>query len=292
MAVVINRFNRIINLKIHTLSGVPVIIKCPLRGRKPSIEINGSFTTQSYIPAFNVTIKNLYLDMQGEQYTKLEVEAGYEGNTKVFEGNIISMYQESPGPEGKTVIQCVEGEAKSWLDVTVSLNYEGGTLLTDVLNAIQSKLGITTLRLGKKAGDLQLKEPFMYDGTARGALVKLMKVFEEEKLALGVVENSLRAACLTFGDFIEPKILEYMSAPPQENTGDEAGAYYTTITAPWMPELKIYDKLTIPSRVYIRNFGTVGGEAKTQNIQVTGLQFHFGTTGGTNSMTVQGFLVR
>ena len=83
-----------------------------------------------------------------------------------------------------------------------------------------------------------------------------------------------------------------MSAPPQENAGDSGGTYYTTVTAPWEPKLQKGDLLIIPSKVYVRNFTLVGGLSKTQKIEVTSLSFHFGTTGGTNSMTVQGFIVR
>ena len=302
MAVSFERFNRIIDVsfsgssdsyddKGFQLNALNSIV-CSRRGRKPTIEINGTFTTKNYMPTFNLTVKNLYLDLQGKQYSKIKIKAGYENQLVAIEGNILSMYQEQPGPEGRTVIQCMYGNVQQWLDTMVDLQFDKGAMLSDVLNPTKTKLGATDVKKGEKAGTLKLKEPLQFTGSVRQALDELKKRFEEERLALFIRGTMICAICLTAGDSIGTAILQYMSAPPQENTGDEAGAYYTTITAPWMPELSIGDILEIPARVYIRNFGTVGGAAKTQKIQVTALSFHFGTTGTTNSMTVQGFMVR
>ena len=301
-----SNFNRIIDISLSgssiryvgsTLGKVSYTksIVCPRHGRKPEIEINGTFTTKDYLPAFNITIKNLYLDLQKEQYTKIKVSCGYAGNVIPIEGTILSMYQESPGPDGRTVIQCQAGNLTDWLEANVQLNYKAGTSLTEILGAIKSKLKAPQVVIGNEARELKIKtgEKFMHDGSAREAMTKLEKVFEEERLAVFMREQTLCAICLTTGDKVGEEVLQYMSAPPQPNTGDERGTYYTTITAPWMPKLQIGDILTIPSRVYMSNYGMVGlaGTGKTQKIQVTSISFHFGTTGSTNSMTVQGFMV-
>lgn len=288
-------FNRIINLKINSAKGT-TYIKCPVHGRKPNIEINGTWTTDVDLPAFNITIKNLYLDLTKDQYTSVEVEVGYEGNLITIIGDIITMYQESPGPEGKTVIQCVYGRMQNWLDTNVDFNYPAGTQLSVVLGGIQDAIKADYPRLGTRAQGLSLKTQMQYNGTARGAMTYLNNQFQDDKLTVYMKGTELRAICLPVkdkkGDYVEePLVLEYMSAPPQENAGDSSGSYYTTVTAPWMPKLSIGNLLTVPSRVYVRNFATVGGASKTQNIQVTTLSFHFGTVGGVNSMTVQGFLV-
>jgi hypothetical protein len=293
----LKNFNRIINLTLYKSVGVfgdmeEIVIKCPTHGRKPSIEINGTYTTANFLPAFNLTIKNLYINMTGAQYKKVKVEAGYEGNTVTFEGTILTMYQDEPGPESKTVIQCQMGQMQQWLDTAVQLTYEAGTPLQTVLKDIGAKLKTEGVHIGLKAGTLQLKTLFVFDGTARNALSRLETYYADEKLVLFVRENILCAVCMPGEDFVKTSVLEYMSAPPQENPGDEDGALYTTITAPWQPKLQIGDLLRIPSKVYMRNFSTVGAGAKTQTIQVTALSFHFGTTGGTNSMQVQGFNTR
>jgi hypothetical protein len=305
MAVGLPNFNRIIDVSFITateskydsrgfsLNGIADqrSIVCARHGRKPDIEITGTFTTTDYLPVFNISIKNLYLELQKEQYAKIKVRCGYEGNLITIEGTILSIFQESPGPEGRTVIQCQLGNLKDWLESTVDLNFDKGTAITDVLDAIKGKLNVKQTHYGSQARALNLKEKFMHNGSAREAMAKLSKMFEEERLAVFMRTDMLVAICLSTGDRVGEEILQYMSAPPQPNTGDEAGTYYTTITAPWMPKLQVGDVLIIPSRVYMRNYG-IAGTGKTQKIQVTNINFHFGTTGSTNSMTVQGFMVR
>lgn len=293
MDIGVSRFNKIIDLTLETSSGSKLVIKCPRHGRKPNIEINGCYSMRGFLPSFNITVKNLYLDLQTEQYSKITVEAGYAGTTKgstaTFKGTILSIYQESPGPEGSTVIQCKLGILQDWLDATVSLNYDPQTSISDILDAIKNKLGAADVKLGDKARTLTTKEPFMFDGSAREAMMKLQKHFEDEKLIVFMREDKLYAELIGEGDNDGVKVLQYLSAPPQPNTGGSNGVYYTTVTAPWMPDLNLYDKLQIPSKVYIYKFGLVGNkDKKTQNIQVTTLSFHFGTTSNANSMTVQG----
>ncbi len=287
MALNLNKFNRIINLTFYTSAGSKKIIRCPKHGRKPDIEINGTYTAKGFLKDLNITVKNLYFDLQTEQYAEIEIEAGYEGNMVTINATILTMYQEAPGPDGRTVIQCQVGNMQDWLDATVQLNYDAGTSLIEILKAIQGKLGLTQVKPGTTAGTLILKEPFKYDGSARGALKALEERYGEENLVLFVRSTTLYAECLASGDFAGIKIMEYLSAPPQPNTGGSDGTYYTTATGPWMPDLQMFDKLIIPSRVYIRNFKVVES-GKTQTIQVTGLSFHFGTCGSVNSMTVQG----
>jgi len=288
---IVNSLSQLQSLALQS-EGEYTYIDCPVKGRKPSIEINGTFSSKSYLPAFNITIKNLYLNLKDSNYSTVEVVAGYEGRLTTFTGKIYSMYQEEPGPEGKTVIQCKEGSVQPWLDATIQMTMEAGTLLTTVLNQIGQQLGVYMVHAGEQVKPLQLKQRFEYDGSVRGAIEKLKSLFEGDKLDIFIRGNFLVAILLKDGqDFVNSYVLEYMSAPPQENTGGSDGTYYTTVTAPWMPELRIGDRLTIPSRTYIRNLVKVGSDSGTQDIQVTALSFHFGTTGGANSMTVQGFLV-
>lgn len=289
MDLALKDFNRIIDVTFYTAGGGVTAIKCPRHGRKPSIEITGSYSTRGILSAFNITIKNLYLDLQTQQYARIKVKAGYANNLITIEGTILTMYQEAPGPDGKTVIQCQLGGLQDWLDGTVDLNFDAGTSITDVLDAIKDKLKATQTKPGDAARTLTLKEPFMYTGSARDAMKALEKKFIEDNLVVFLRNNTVYAECVAKGDHIGIKVLKFMSAPPQPNTGGEAGTYYTTVTAPWIPDLQLFDILEIPSRVYIRNYGLVG-TGKTQRIQVTTLSFHFGTTGSTNSMTVQGFL--
>ena len=294
MDLTLTRFNRIIDLTFYTAGGLKKKeIRCPRHGRKPTIEINGTFTDRGFLPTFNITVTNLYLELQSEQYETIEVTAGYatggKTNTAKFKGSILTIYPEAPGPDGKTVIQCQWGKLQDWLDATVDVNYEAGTPLKKILEEFKIRLALEQTQLGlKKAIGLTTKQQFMHNGTVRDAIDKLERMFEQEKLVIFIREDTLFADCLE-DDFTDTKFMQYLSAPPQPNTGGSRGTFYTTVTGPWMPELHLFDLLIIPSRVYMKNFGMVG-TGKTQTIRVSALSFHFGTTGGTNQMTVQGTL--
>lgn len=283
----LERFNRIIDLTFITRTGQVRRIYCPRRGRKPSIEINGTYTARSTLSQLNITVKNLYLDLADTGYTTLKIDAGYEGNTVSITGQIVTIYQDSPGPDGKTVIQVNIAKIGTWLNEYIDLNYETGTPLIMVLNSIKSKLKISQLKIGVQAATLKLDSPFWHHGTAREAITKLESRFEDKGLAIFVRSNKLCAVCEN-KDFANVHVLQYMSAPAQPNTGGEKGTYYTTITAPWMPELDLFDKLIIPARTYVKDFKLVAGLIKKQTIRVTALSFHFSTTGRANQMTVQG----
>ena len=286
----IPQFNRIIELIIIGKNGKQFVIPCPEKGRKPNIEINVSYAANNALYAFNVTVKNLYLDFVNEQYATIKLKVGYAGNTVDMEGTILSIYQESPGPEGRTVIQCQEGKMQQWLDATVQLYFEQGTTVESVLQKIKDKIGAHQVTVGNKASTLKLKIPFEHDGSAREALTKLQDNFKDEKLFVFLRNDTLCAICIGENDYIASHKLEYTSAPVQPNAGTESGdAGYTTVTAPWIPQLRIGDKLEIPAKVYMKYLTTVNKSlGGSLFIQVFKISLHFGTTGGVNSMTVQG----
>ncbi len=286
----IPQFNRIIDLTIIGKNGNQQVIYCPRHGRKPSIEINVTYADNNSLYAFNVAVKNLYLDFVNEQYATIKLTVGYADNTVDMEGTILSIYQESPGPEGRTIIQCQEGKMQQWLDAAVQLYFEPGTSVKNILEQIKSKVGAHQVTMGTKASTLSLKTPFEHDGSARGALTKLQDVFKDEKLYVFLRNETLCAICIGEADYIASHKLEYISAPVQPNAGSESGdAGYTTVTAPWIPQLRNGDCLEVPAKVYQRFLTTVNKNAgDTIFIQVFKISVHFGTTGGVNQMTVQG----
>ncbi len=292
----IPNYNRIIDLTLISTNGKRIQVPqggCPRRGRKPSIEINASYAANNTLMPFNIKIKNLYLDLIPVQYARVEMKVGYENNNIDMAGSILSIYQESPGPEGSTIIQCEMGDFQTWLDAAVQLNFEAKTPLEKVLEEIKGKMGATSVVIKPSAKALTLETPFPFDGTARGALAELEKLFQEEKLHVFLRNETLCAICYTKNDFINSHKLEYMSAPPQPNAGTSEATAYTTVTAPWLPQLNIGDRLEVPQKTYVRYKTTVNASAKaTQFIQIYSMSIHFGTTGGVNSMTVQGFNVK
>lgn len=268
-------------------------IICPRHGIKPQIEINGVFGTALELEAFHITIKNLYLDLRTEQYSQIKVRAGYANNYIDFEAEIWNMYQDTPGPEGTTVIECKRGhKTQQWLDSIVDLNYEKGESIMSVLNKIKTSLNASGLFTGDAVKSLKLETKFQWHGSARGALDRLTNMFTSKNLQFIMQGSNLCAVCLTDGDFINHRVLKYMSAPPQQNPGNKDGNWSQMITAPWMPDLLPGDKLEIPSFIYYHDRRLVGGTKKTQTLQITQMSFHFGTRGSVNQMTCSGFIVR
>lgn len=304
MALNLDNFNRIIDLEFstgagshdangHEMSKMTKSIVCPRHGIKPQIEINGTYGTAKVLEAFHITIKNLYVDLRTEPYSKIKVRAGYANNWVQFEADIFNMYQESPGPEGTWVIECKTGQqTETWLTSTVSVKYDSGTKLTTILDEINSKLNGSGVTMGETAKTLTLKTPMQYNGSARGLLSNIDDRFSDHNLRTFMRGSKLCAICLAEGDFINTRVLEYMSAPPQQNPGDQDGNWHTMITAPWMPDLLPGDQLIVPSNVYVNSGSLVGGAKKTQKLQVNTMSFHFGTRGSVNQMTCDGFIVR
>jgi len=292
MAINLKLYNRIIKLTLYRQDKPEIILPCPPKGRKPKIEISGNILPSMDIPAFNLTIKNLYLEIRGDLFTKVKVEAGYEGATAPIEGSINTIYQESPGPEGTTYIQCWEGQMASWLDTCINVEYPAGTTLSLIIAEIGNKLKTKGSYTGAKhASTLRLKDKFVHNGTVRDAISKLKTLFSDDYLVIYMRNDILTAICLTQGDYVNVHTLDHMSAPPQFNNGDKEGTYNLTITAPWDPTLQPGDMLIVPSPAYQKYGEIVGTKTGTQKIQVQNIAFHFGTTGGTNSMTVQGYLI-
>lgn len=285
-------WNRIIDLKFLTQEGMQIpktAIPCPETGRKPSITITGSFTTDDYLPAFNVTVKNLYMDLPTVLYPKLEVRAGYAGRLQPFTGTIYQMYQEQPGPEGTTIIQCLNGNIKNWEDATIKIEQAAETFsLYSVLRQIATATGLS-LSVSPIAVNLAGKSKFEFEGTPKNAVSRLKQMFSDEGLYITVRGDTLYA--FTKNDRSGPKDfrINFITTPAQMQAGEEDTAY-ATVTAPWEPELRPGDRLTFPSKNYLKNFNVVNSEETS--IIVTTIQFHFSTTGSTNQMTVQGYAVK
>ena len=296
------KFNRIINLYFYKKENLGIAgkvnatslilsttIKTPTKGIKPDIEINGNFTNATYLPVFNIAIKNLYLNLNEAQYSQVRVEAGYENNLISFTGTILSLYQESPGPDGVTRIQCINGNLDTWLSKTVNLNFDEGTKLSVILSNIASTLNCKNVSLMESVQNLSLTEKFEFQGKAAEAINQLQKIFENEKLMIKSKDSILYALSIENKESIGSREIKFISAPPQQNPGDEDGVYYTVVTAPWEPGLQCGDKLIYPSWQYVKNYQTVKNASGKSAICVQGINFQFSTVGGANSMTVQGY---
>lgn len=288
----IPNYNRIINLYFLTKDGLEINrVKCPARGRKPDIEITGSIMADNFLPAFTITVKNLYLNVSGDRenpYAKIKVEAGYEQNYITFTGQIVSLFQESPGPDGKTVIMCQLGLIDSWLTATVDLDEDPGASMQSIVEKISKSLGMQEAQIPPALADLTVQDRFTFQGKCSEAIAKLIKTFPEKKLFITEKDGALQVASKEDGTSLVTKKINFLSSPPQQNPGEGDGAFYSTFTAPWLPNLRPGERVEFPAWQYIRYFNVVNNATNTNTILVTSIQFHFGTVGSVNQMTVQG----
>lgn len=296
------QYNRIINLYFYSINaaGVKYVadkIVCPLRGRKPEIEIVGTFQPSlqgGAIPEFTITVTNLYLDLANRQYTQVRVEAGYENNLIAFEGSVYSFFQDSPGPDGKTVISCYLGTVESWLSSRIDLDLEPGARLEDIINKISKALNFGKAPvIPPELKNITLSSRFTEEGLVSDVANKLLKQFEDKELRLAEDDGALYLYSVgTAPSALNQIEIKFLSTPPQKNVGDEDGAYYTVFTAPWDPRVKPGTKVIFPAWQFVKFFNLVNKDADTNAIIVQFVRVHFGTVGSVNQMQVEGLGVK
>lgn len=294
MGITSKYFNKIINLYFLNEDGSRTEDKivCPVTGRKPSIEFVGTFEAKDngLLPSFTITVTNLYISLIKIQYPSIKVEAGYYGNLVSFTGQIMSVFQESPGPDGKTVISCLLGTVNKRLNSVIDVNFSTGDTLEDVIKKISNGVGFTSdPQIPEDLKSLPLPAEFAENGQAMQVAEKLFKLFPEKKLRITEEEKKLYVYSL--GDSLnETKkvTVEYLISPPQKNPGDEDGAYYTVFTAPWNPSVMPGVKVIFPSWEYIKFFNLVNENAQTNSAVAIRVMVHFATNGSINQMQVTG----
>lgn len=264
-------------------------IICPEKGRKPTIEIVGQYLAGDCVAHMNVTIKNFYLDAVGKAYPKIKISAGYGKKKKDFVCYIFSIFQESPGPEGSTVIQCTPKNLNNWLTATVNAHVDAGGSLKEAVSAISDAVeGFDDPLIDDGAADMKSETQLDFNGLAREELRKVQKAFPDAVISV----NGNQIVCWSKN---KPKSktrrsIDFMSAPPQI-TGGGSNAVMAVITAPWDPDLKCGDLVEFPARFYAGRSGNVTKEAETMTMIPYSVQFQFSTTGNANKMVLTGTIV-
>jgi len=277
-------YNKIINLTFIRDNGEQFTIKCPAKGQKPNIEISGSISSTVLASQLSVTIRNLYYDrltQGGSSFTKLRVEAGYEGCRKIaFEGDIFYMCTPEPGPESETTILVMTANITTWLNKTVDLHFDANFSLYAAVSRIAETLGMSVLMA---ANDMTCPEPFTYQGVARNALDKLLLAFKGVRIYH-------RDGALLVTTEVKPLPLReieipFLSAPVTILGGGDDGIT-ATFTSPWNPELRPGDFVRVNTGYYnVANSRLNYTKPKTRG-SVSNIEFQFGTVTKSNKMVV------
>ena len=279
----LNLFNKIINLEfLDDGKNVVAAIKCPKKGRKPSIEINAQFTAGDTMALMNIKVRNLDLAEIGSNFPAVRVTAGYDDSTVSFLCSIFSMYQESPGPESSTVIMAYIGKFEPYLLNTVSgLVQEGGSL-EDAVKLVSDALDFAAPVIDKKAAKLKTDTQLCLDGTAREALKKIKTAFPT--VAITVADDRLKVFLIDEPPKNAVARIRYMSAPVQL-TGGKDCAVGAVVTAPWVPSLRCSEPVEI-STEFFNGKGGVSKNGSQTIIIPDRIDVQFATTGTANKMVI------
>lgn len=291
----VNNYNRIINLKFFSASDTinpAVTIECPARGRKPSIDITGQYLASDISQSFNIRVRNLYLDLAENNYTLLEVEAGYENNVSVaFRGTIIYMFKESPGPESVTVIQCLLADASLWIKKDLNIYLEENITLKNVLNEFCKKLGYPEPMVSSSIANLQANESqlTMY-GKAEKVLNDIKTRFNLDDDVLIIVSDT-RVTAYKKGEAKPTKevAINFMSSPPNLIGGGE-NSVTANFTALWIPDLRPGDVVTFNTKYYSTS-KMVSYKQDQIKMEIAAIQVQFSTVTGNNQMLCKGIVI-
>lgn len=288
----IDNFNRIVNIKLINAAGAVVQeIRTPPHGRKPNIQIVALLTPGSNAAQFDIHVKNFYIDLPKDNYQRVRIEAGYYGATEeILDGSVAYIFQETPGPEGNTIIHCIDVNLENWLGNTVHLDLPEGFTLKQAMEQISAALGFNTPYIQPGLENLTSKIQWQYDNDAKNAIEELKKRFDG--LFIRAASNKLSAYTVdgvsagTSG--VREHTITRISAPLQVNGSNETGAVAITLTAPWDPKIRPGDIINVFTKYYT----TAGYGATTtgdlEKFLVNTIQIHFGTVGAINQMVIQG----
>lgn len=282
-------FNKKIDIELMGEGVAPISIICPDSGRKPSIEINGTYDASDVINDFTVRLTNFYI--QGlSSYTRIRVSAGYmNGRTLCAEGEISFAYTESPGPDRVTVLCCKIGDSTAWTTRFISISFSNPVTVQELVQKISDSLGFGTPNI-----DLELRGNtlpyFFHTGRASGALHYLGELLPRTNIT--VANNRISVWAPSKGEnrtglensrsFLLPNLIT-----PPAITGTTAN-----VVAPWTPDVRPGDYVTFPTRFFSQDYtaaqaGTVG---ETCTIQVQTMNFRFATTEDANEMQLEGII--
>jgi len=282
MALKLPLFDKKINVSLYRANGTVAFIATPDVGRKPTLRVSGRFVSQDLIQQVELRVTNFHTDESLNQYNYVIIEAGYAGGVATaFRGKIVNSYQENPGPDGVTVFQVLVGDPDIWMTRTLSASWKPGTLLSTVLDEVATKLEMHVINY---ATDRALPVPLSHNGLAKDLLPRLRRLFAirtDEDVFKGIVIQTYGDQLICFqadqgtGLVYE---LNYISHAMHNAAGFD-------IQAPWLPQLRPGDWLTIDPKFFRQDFG--GAQVAVGNrFQVYLLSFDFCTTDDSNMMTL------
>ena len=276
-----DNFNRQIRISfVNEETGDKFKVECPVRGRKPNIQISGTLLPVDYMGEVEISIINLYIE-KGRTFQKVIIEAGYENSMSVaFEGEITNIYDESPGPEKVTVITCTQCRLSNLMGETISLDLAEGFSLSSALKQITDAAKLDPPIVPQEMAGVTSSAPFTFNGTVQEAIHEIKGLFPGVYFLF--TDKTIKVTTPEFTGSDVPKIIEFLQAPPQV-TGTTV-----IIKAPWDPGIKPGDVVSIRNVSYVTR-GSISVGTLVSKYLINSIEFRFSSVQGANSMTLQGF---
>lgn len=276
MAVRIENWNKLIDITLGTGTEALQILS-PRNGRKPDITISGKFDTKTQANTVEIRIVGLYTT-KIQDFNTVRISAGYAQNmNQTLVGSITNIYQESPGPDGITVISCTTAEIDSWLNKQIVMDLAPGFGMRDAVAAIAKALNFNSF----EPRDNPISEAgIQLNTTAHDALAQMKNYFPDYNFR--VSNNTVIADKQEAKDAVNEFNIDFLCAPPQYSGPS------VTITAPWNPAIKVGDFVTFSTKYYQAVQITQGATFIKDKYKVSSIAFQFGTVSQDNRMTIIG----
>lgn len=278
-------FDKYINIDFFSdLSGSILVdsIVIPETGIKPNITLSATFVPSEVISNVEVRIVNYYPSSPLSSYKWMTIRAGYKHSelSATLSGQVKVAYQESPSPDGITLISMIVGNADDFLNREVNITLPGasGKSTNDILTAVKTALGSSwnLVNNGFKVQQLD-NAGFNFQGKVKDCMNAIK---DRWKIAYMVDGHDLILFIPNEGRTGEEVInISYLSSPPQ------ATASGITFVSPWIPALRPGRIIQIDPLYFRQSFGAANVTINSKLITQT-VSLQYNTVTNQNSMTV------
>ena len=258
------------------------IITMPATGIKPNIGINAEFLPSAVIQNPMIRLTNFYPSKPLSDYKWFKCLAGYRDSPDWagFEGQVWVAYQESPSPNGVTLISCAIANMTDVYNATIDFHSEKGNYLSGAFDTIAKALSDNSgldWTVENSLTDMQIPMQIDFNGCVKDLLAKLKGIFGFDYMFEGVTlvvfaPNSGRTE-------LDAVKINYLSSPPVQ------AAVGVTFTAPWMPELRPGMHVYIDPVYFKQKYDATKVEISSDLICQT-VAVEFNTVTQQNTMTV------
>jgi hypothetical protein len=144
MSNVTNLYDRYINLTFVSKNGNMCSIVTPKTGVKPNIAVQLKTEPSDMVSQFTISIMNCTLDVNLSEFNYIKVEMGYSSSNEAFafEGQIYSVFQEAPNPNGILSFQGEVGYTTAYVNsmpLSISLP-EDPIAIEDLINLVLNNI--------------------------------------------------------------------------------------------------------------------------------------------------------